>query len=112
MIKTDVSDRNIGAGDIVCHFKKTLHPENPEVKYLYMVDTIAHHSETNENMVVYHSVENPSKVCVRPYDMFMSEVEKDKYPEATATYRFEKVIIPKIAATEIENAINDRAIKL
>ena len=58
-------------------------------------------------MVVYHSVENPSKVCVRPYDMFMSEVEKDKYPEATATYRFEKVIIPKIAATEIENAINN-----
>ena len=91
MIIKTTEDRNIKAGDIVCHFKSSLHPEDDVKKYLYMILGLAHHSETGEDMVVYQSLSNKGKICVRPYNMFMSVVDKDKYPAATATYRFEKI---------------------
>lgn len=67
----------------------------------YKVICVGHHSETKEKMVVYckcfrviknkyvydHSVEP----CIRPLDMFMSEVDHKKYPDVKQKYRFEKV---------------------
>jgi hypothetical protein len=39
----------------------------------YQVDKLAQHSETLEKMVVYTSVEEPGKVWVRPYYLFMKK---------------------------------------
>lgn len=54
----------------------------------YKVLNIATHSETNESMIVYQSLYD-DKIWVRPYDMFNSLVDKDKYPDIKQEYRFE-----------------------
>ena len=57
----------------------------------YQILSVAIHSETNEKMVVYQQLYAPYAVYVRPLDMFMSEVDRVKYPEVTQVYRFEKI---------------------
>ena len=58
---------------------------------LYKVIEIAKNTETNEMMVVYQALYGDYGVFVRQLDMFLSKVEKEKYPDATQEYRYEKV---------------------
>jgi len=55
---------------------------------LYKVITIATDSETNEEVVVYQDIIKKT-VWVRPYNMFNSLVDKEKYPDVFQKYRFE-----------------------
>lgn len=73
-------DRIIKTNKIYRHFKGNL----------YLVVAIAQHTETNEKMVVYKALYGDELVYVRPYDMFASEVDRKKYPNAKQTYRFEE----------------------
>ena len=69
--------RTIYEGAMYKHFKGKL----------YVVDYIATHIETGEKYVVYHIL-NEKHEYVRPYNMFASEVDHDKYPDVEQKWRF------------------------
>lgn len=44
---------------------------------------VAVHTETYEILVIYYMVDEPGKVYARPVSMFLSEVDRVKYPNVT-----------------------------
>ena len=58
---------------------------------MYQVLCIATDSENGQKMVVYQQLYQPFSIYVRPYDMFISPVDKNKYPDVLQHYRFELV---------------------
>ena len=74
-------EKRILPGDIVRHFKGN------EYEILH----IARDSETLEEMIVYRALYGERGVWVRPKDMFFSPVDREKYPDAAQTYRFERI---------------------
>lgn len=58
---------------------------------IYVVSDIAVHSETAELIVIYKSFDKPSLVWARPLNMFLSEVDRNKYPEVEQEMRFEEM---------------------
>ncbi|MCR4903050.1 MAG: DUF1653 domain-containing protein [Butyrivibrio sp.] len=86
--------RIFNSGDIVKHFKReTADPKSSA--YLYRIIGIATHTETREPMMVYQALYGDLKLYVRPYEMFMEKVDKEKYPDIKQLYRFEKTGLTK-----------------
>lgn len=60
----------------------------------YLVEAIAKDSETGESCVIYRKLYGDGGLWVRPLSMFLSPVDRAKYPDATQQYRFELQEIP------------------
>lgn len=63
---------------------------------LYKVLDIVYDSETNNDeepkkVVIYQALYGDNLKWARPYDMFNSEVDHEKYPDIEQVYRFEEV---------------------
>lgn len=56
----------------------------------YLVIGTALHTETNETLVLYKECFDGQKIFARPLEMFLSEVDQVKYPDAIQKYRFER----------------------
>ena len=63
----------------------------------YLVEAVAKDSETNTDMVIYRKLYGDGWLWVRPLSMFLSKVDRDKYPEVSQEYRFQLQEIPSTA---------------
>lgn len=65
--------------------RKVRHFKNKE----YLVIDVAWHTENEEWVVIYRALYGDCRLYARPLQMFMSKVDKVKYPNATQEYRME-----------------------
>lgn len=63
----------------------------------YLVEDLARNSENDELCVIYRKLYGDGSLWIRPLEMFMSKVDREKYPDAEQEYRFELQEIPSKA---------------
>lgn len=79
--------------DVDCNFDRPIPQKGEKYNHFKLgkiiaVIGISRHTETEEISVVY---EYEGHIWNRPLEMFMSEVDKEKYPNAEQKYRFERL---------------------
>ena len=69
-------------GEFYRHFKNRL----------YQIIAVAYDAETEQQAVVYQALYGDYRVWVRPLENFLSRTDREKYPEASQEWRFERTV--------------------
>ena len=79
--------RELQIGRVYRHFKGDY----------YLVEGVANDSETGAPFVIYRKLYGDGGLWLRPLEMFLSKVEKEKYPDGPQEDRVELQEIPSKA---------------
>ena len=72
--------------------KKYRHFKGKEYKVLDIVyDSESNNDDELKKVVIYQALYGDNLKWARPYDMFNSLVDKEKYPDVEQKYRFEEI---------------------
>ena len=63
----------------------------------YLVEGVAKDSESGAPYVIYRKLYGDGGLWIRPLEMFLSRVDREKYPEAGQEFRFELLEIASVA---------------
>lgn len=63
----------------------------------YLTEDVARSSETGEEYVVYRKLYGDGSLWIRPLAMFLSPVDREKYPDCRQEYRFQLQEIASVA---------------
>lgn len=99
-------NRQVQIGGVYRHFKG----------FIAKVITIAAHTETGEMLVIYvctgtgNDSGHKNGIYARPLEMFLSEVDREKYPDVKQKYRFELITDnPELLETAVKHAAKNIA---
>ena len=79
-------------GEFYRHFKGNM----------YQIIAIATDTESREKLVIYQALYGDYGIYARTLSMFLSPVDRSKYPLVTSKWRFERVEINKSTSAEVE----------
>ena len=76
------------SGDLI--FENVKHTETAQQLNIFKDNDIFMHwkQTSSERLVIYMALYGDYKIYARPYDMFMSVVDSEKYPQIKSLYRF------------------------
>lgn len=88
-------ENNIQQQELLHHKLQIKGHKNKKVRHFkgkeYLILDFAKHTETGDILVIYRALYGNCELYARPLDMFASEVDRVKYPNATQRFRMELI---------------------
>lgn len=75
------------------NFINVIHADGNHFRIFEHKGRLYHDSYVDKkNLVIYHRIDYPNVLYARPIKEFLSEVDRNKYPDVKQKYRFEEIV--------------------